>query len=87
MKSEFSPNARAIGKKVNRTADRLLNIQQVKSRGGNYWNFSKLLALLTRHGRMDRRTFEIEFKVDDIKVELMHGYKIGNAWERIRVQP
>ena len=47
----------------------------------------ELVCPLYTTRRMDDRTFEIEFEVDDIVVELTHGNKIGNAWEGIGVQP
>ena len=47
----------------------------------------ELVCPLHRHGRMDGRTFEIEFEVDDVEVELTHGNKIGNVWKGIGLQP
>ena len=47
----------------------------------------ELVCPLYTTRRMDGRTFEIEFEVDDVEVELTHGNKIGNAWEGIGVQP
>ena len=52
-----------------------------------YINFVTVELIIARHGGMDGRIFEIEFEVDDVEVKLMHGYKIGNAWEGIGVQP
>ena len=50
-------------------------------------NTVELVRPLYTTRRMDGRTFEIEFEVDDVEVELTHGNKIGNAWEGIGVQP
>ena len=44
-------------------------------------------ASFTQHGRNEGRTFKMEFEVDDVKVELLHGYKIGKVWAGIGVQP